>query len=187
MYRSSPNQRLDINTGAGADTVLMYGHNIYSDSPTFSNQGYIRIQTYQSEFENDVDSVTIRDNTAINLGILTGDGADTVSVTDSNIATSIAVYTHGGNDSLSLSNVRARDSVFASLGEGDDSLGLGAGGVTSNAFDAYGGNGFDTLGRPDTLNPGLRIKSGFEKEVLYRSLYYYGYVNNLDATFSVWS
>jgi hypothetical protein len=42
------------------------------------------------------------------------------------------------------------------------------------------------VARPGNLNPGFRIKSGFEREVLYRSLYFYQYVNTVDYTFSVW-
>jgi hypothetical protein len=185
LYRTVSNQRLDINTGFGNDTVRMLGHISYFDS-TGANQGYIRIQTYadvnNAAFDND--TVNVQDSTALNLGILTGGGNDTVAVGNT-LTPRVTVYTHGGNDSLSFNNVRAVDAVYANLGDGDDSLSLGYGGVASPAFDAYGGAGFDTLSRPGTLNPGFRIKSGFEREILYRSYYVLNYATATDATFAV--
>jgi hypothetical protein len=131
----------------------------------------------------DFDTVTVSDITALNLGILTGGCDDTVSVGNT-LTPRVTVYTHGGNDSLSFNNVRAVDAVFANLGEGDDKLSLGLQGVTSNAFDAYGSSGFDVIARPGNLNPGFRIKSGFEREILYRTIVY-NYAYATDATFAV--
>jgi hypothetical protein len=155
-----------LNTGAGADTLMVSQHAIYGEfGVPAAVEGHTFIQMYSSASETDVDTATFT-NVGFNNGftLLTGGGADIVQLNNVSCSSSlygIAIDTGAGNDRVTLNKVTAADNFFANLGAGDDYLSLTDLYVTKDTS-ILGGDGYDSLWKYGTFPTSLLMQTGWE-------------------------
>jgi len=109
---------LTINTGAGIDYVKVGSFDNYQEI-----KGSLRITTFASASENEIDRVevdltTVRDY----VQVTTGAGDDVVSMTAVTAGQQAVIQTMDGNDTVNLRDCTAIDHFYLLLGAGDDTL-----------------------------------------------------------------
>lgn len=152
-----PVSDLLIDTGSGGDVVKVGNTSSWSDVV-----GNMRIKTYLSLSESDVDNVSVQLTTVHKSGdIDVGGGDDKIEMLADTFGDDLLIFAGTGNDTVQIREVQIIDDFFASMGQGNDTLDLNY--VRADEMSLNGDDGFDTLIKSYDTHSRLLSQSGWSR------------------------